>query len=470
MNEQKYKLTDMELHFIKNAEEAGCDPVYVLGFLDEATDIMNKWAEYVDEAEKQSGDPLYRYKLAEDLSRLVKPGAYNNPLVLDTFNYLQSYNHMGKQASFGTTAGGGGIGALIGLLLGQGLFNSPMLGLLLGGLGGGALGHFYGDNIMDKLKGWMGQGGQPGAQPAPNDQPTTDPGQALSAEQEGLPENDIPQETMPSPEEAPGQLDPSSLGAPAEGEMLGDEQPLPPEVASNPSLFGVQLNKAPEPGRSLEEAGLLGKGREMLNRSIYNAGNAGKAVGGTVAAGIGGAADGAANMYNNVSSPLQNAGSWLGRKVFGTGPTPPPPRVRPGQSITPPGVSSGSTQPMQMPGGQPSAPNMPGMQMPRSVGTGRPQTPMQFPAVQPPQANNMLKNSSAILDYWLDKQANSLSPLLPPGTPVMTNQHAVTMPSSTTFKPLGTPQAPMIGSAMPAPKPMAPKMPTMPKPTNPLAL
>lgn len=173
--------------FLKEAELHGCDVPFLRGYIKEADEIVEIWKEAFDELAEKSGDPLYRFKLAQEICYLnqIKPilqkqagiqemlqhapaqyqqflGGMNQGGMSDIQNKLQQFIH-GHEGGMGggimkwlsdalqqnpnmlssltTGAGGGG---LLGLLLGAAM-GHPGMGLMLGGLGGAGLGAYEGN-------------------------------------------------------------------------------------------------------------------------------------------------------------------------------------------------------------------------------------------------------------------------------------------------------------------------------------
>src|ERR1035437_6841276 len=58
---------EFEVGFLKEAAAAGCDTAFLRGYIDQADEIVNIWKEAFDELAEKSGDPLYRYKLANEI-------------------------------------------------------------------------------------------------------------------------------------------------------------------------------------------------------------------------------------------------------------------------------------------------------------------------------------------------------------------------------------------------------------------
>src|SRR5579859_2811084 len=61
--------------FLKEATNHGCDTEFLRGYIKQADEIVDIWKEAFDELAEKSGDPLYRYKMAQELMYLsmIKP-------------------------------------------------------------------------------------------------------------------------------------------------------------------------------------------------------------------------------------------------------------------------------------------------------------------------------------------------------------------------------------------------------------
>jgi hypothetical protein len=182
--------------FLKVAAEHGCDIPFLRGYIKEADDIVEKWAAAWDELAEESKDPLYKTKVAMELIRLSqmrdqlykKAGAEGLLGGINSYmsgmtgggmgeaqNWLQGQKWMPEgisgylksnpNALSGMATGGVG-GGLIGLLLGA-LMKHPMMGMMLGGLGGAGLGAMgTNQNFMSQFNKPAG-GTPPKAEPAP---------------------------------------------------------------------------------------------------------------------------------------------------------------------------------------------------------------------------------------------------------------------------------------------------------------
>jgi hypothetical protein len=181
--------------FLKEAAQTGCNEDFLRGYLDHADEIVNIWKEAFDELAEKSEDPLYKIKMANEIMyfsmtypELLEKAAQglpaqasqapSEPGLLDrisqgTQSALGGFNKgtgmddiqsklqgwLGDKGISGwiseklkenpnmlssLIAGGGG-GGLVGLLLGS-LIKHPMLGMMLGGLGGAGVGAFLGNH------------------------------------------------------------------------------------------------------------------------------------------------------------------------------------------------------------------------------------------------------------------------------------------------------------------------------------
>lgn len=159
--------------FLKQAAEQGADVNVLRGMIAEQAELMQKWSMAFDEIEQQTGDRLFRYKLAGELAELYADNARQvKEANADIWPMIQQWLSDPANQKLLMGAGGGG---LLGMLLGG---NNKALGGLLGGLGGA--GAMYGWN-----NGWFDNlfGGKSPAQPAPGAAPAgpADPAQAPMA-------------------------------------------------------------------------------------------------------------------------------------------------------------------------------------------------------------------------------------------------------------------------------------------------
>lgn len=185
--------TEFEEGFLKEAKAAGCDVDFLRGYIKQADEVVEIWKNAFDELAEKSKDPLYHYKISQEimyLSMLAPELEKKADLAASTKqyqNFLGGMNEGGMEApqkamqhfagehttgmgggimkwlqealqknpnmlsSLATGAGGGG---LLGLLLGA-VMGRPGLGLMLGGLGGAGLSAFAGNqNMVDGAKGY----------------------------------------------------------------------------------------------------------------------------------------------------------------------------------------------------------------------------------------------------------------------------------------------------------------------------
>jgi hypothetical protein len=193
------KLASIENGFIKAAAASGVDEAFISGYLKYASDVVEVWKEVIKLAEKKSGDPKYRQKLAYEIMaghavvKIAEPGAAGEmsgePGFLSQLGGL-----LGGDQQTGAGALGGGGGGLLGLLLGQMLFpDNPWLGLLLAGLGTGA-GYFGGralvpsapkapaspDGLRTQMEGAMQQRDQQNATAEATPPPVVQPGGSVT--------------------------------------------------------------------------------------------------------------------------------------------------------------------------------------------------------------------------------------------------------------------------------------------------
>jgi hypothetical protein len=181
----KIEFSMAEIGFIKEAIDQGIDAQFLYGFLKQAQNVMDTYGDAISLAEKNSGDPHYRSKLANELLycspyiEIVKTadgegiqGILSNPKalgLLQGFGKLMGATGQGAfgQGGVGGGVAGGGVGALLGLLMGKIMFNDPLMGLMLGATGGGVLGNMYGSGTLgDMAKQWSqptGEAPQPTA-------------------------------------------------------------------------------------------------------------------------------------------------------------------------------------------------------------------------------------------------------------------------------------------------------------------
>lgn len=208
-------ITQFNEGFFKEAAELQMDTNFLKGLVAENDEAVQKWAAAFDEIEQKTGDRLFRYKLAGELAELMKDRPQTE--------LMKQANGMMEQimqfAQNNPEMAGGGIGGLLGLLLGIGT-NHPLMGLLLGGLGGAGLGHF------GKSQKWWG-----GGQPTPD--PTVAAGQARDDAAQQAYNN---QEQLNAGQLTPEQQQEAAMDAynNQEFENIG-QQPQPPAPAQTPS-------------------------------------------------------------------------------------------------------------------------------------------------------------------------------------------------------------------------------------------
>lgn len=214
---------NFENGFIKGAEALGVDEPFMRGYLKYAQDVLESWVPYVATAEKLSGDPEFRYKLAADIILMGKKDSLEKCAGeglggVDWMGMLDSLGkHIGGSSGLGGLLAGGGGGSLIGLLLSKALGISPYLGLLLGGALGGGAGYGIGS----------GMGGHGGNNIF---------GQAVPAVQKSLgngllehtPEVPTDQAATPQHPDAPQASDPMSHPPVQPGQAVKPPQEMPP--------------------------------------------------------------------------------------------------------------------------------------------------------------------------------------------------------------------------------------------------
>lgn len=152
---------EFEEGFIKEAVATGCDELFLRGYIAEADDMVETWKTAFDKLAEDSHDPQYRTKLANELlyfnmkfPELVKQADVQDALK-NMFGNMTNKMGIGGEGGINSQLGGffakpenkdlissliagGGGGGLIGLLLGV-LTGHPMVGMMLGGLGGAGL-------------------------------------------------------------------------------------------------------------------------------------------------------------------------------------------------------------------------------------------------------------------------------------------------------------------------------------------
>ncbi|NBQ67431.1 MAG: hypothetical protein EBU46_00825 [Nitrosomonadaceae bacterium] len=493
---QPKPLTDVDIGFLKEASANGYDINFLTGYIDEFNDYQQKWAMIVDVAEQQHG-PSIRVKLGQELAKLSHERggcSIDDPKVQMIFNYLhkqsmvkaaadpvaaasQNEHQLASEANttplipgteltgneavdaqrpntptpwtnpdgmnWGHAAGGGGIGGLLGLLLGHYLFKSPMLGALLGGLGGAGVGGMYGNKIIDMIKGLFHNN----QQPSPVDH-TEQPGQG-TGENDPLPKPSGVSAPAASQNEhqlaTPAATTPQQPAAPT---PTAKAMPVPPDIAELEKQVLARAHQptpqpAPAPSQPPVAAGQainpIAAPAQQQQPPVHNPFR-----------GANGQVDPAAAKHTMAGMSTQDflAASQRSRMNDVGGRT--DMQVDPHHSFAPGQIFGAQA-------------------------AGKPI----MPPVQPPQAGAMLKKSQA-LDYWLSKQAytsssgNPLmpqqpapqpqqqqqqqnprhSPLLPPGAPVGRNPASqVIMPSGYTMDTLGVNNGRTVGQQMPQPKP-----------------
>lgn len=205
---------EFEEGFIKEAVATGCDEQFLRGYLAEADDMVDIWKSAFDKLAEDSHDPNYRLKLANELlyfnmkyPELLKEADFMNTL-REGMGGLTDRLGIGGKGGINEQLGGmfakpenkdlissliagGGGGGLIGLLLGV-LTGHPMVGLMLGGLGGAGLGAGIQQNWFKNL---FDKPTDTGASATPAGIPNDNP------EAKGAPEGDANQYNAPGSEE-----------------------------------------------------------------------------------------------------------------------------------------------------------------------------------------------------------------------------------------------------------------------------
>lgn len=141
-------LTTFDAGFFKEAEQLGMDVNFLKGLVAENNEAVQKWSAAFDEIEQQTGDKHFRFKVAGELAELLKDRP-TTPMQKQANEMLQQILQWAQENPELT---GGGIGGLLGLLMGHSA-GHPLMGLMMGGLGGAGLGHY------GKLQNWWGAGG-----------------------------------------------------------------------------------------------------------------------------------------------------------------------------------------------------------------------------------------------------------------------------------------------------------------------
>lgn len=148
MNTDAY--TQFKLAFLDQVELKGYDTAFIEGFFKRAEDEYSRWDQLI--ATSYNGDPLLCkqafaqavYALDSQSGEKRAEGGAMGPEILGLLDQLGGgigglFGQQGGSGLGGAVAGGGG-GMLIGLLLSQ-LFDIPLpMAMMLGALGGGALG------------------------------------------------------------------------------------------------------------------------------------------------------------------------------------------------------------------------------------------------------------------------------------------------------------------------------------------
>ena len=176
--------------YIKNAEEAGYDPMFLQGYFSQAEALSNYYEAGIEKAAAVANDPMYRIKLASEayVAILNKFAEMGNEKQAEGFQdqldrLLQQLGagagkYIGQPDAgkgLGGTLAGAGVGTLIGILLSS-LFGIPMpAAMALGASLGGGLGYGYGSGGLGKMWDQITGKGQPARldQAGTQDQPAT---------------------------------------------------------------------------------------------------------------------------------------------------------------------------------------------------------------------------------------------------------------------------------------------------------
>ena len=184
-----FNLSTFEAGFIKGAEEQGVTPSFTQGLLKQADDTLAYYTAVINKEAEASGDPLYKEKfaramLASSRSVNLKNKQAGDSWLTDLLQHPEAHKFLsmvggklGANPENAGTVGGaavGGVGGgLLGLLLGNSLFDDPLMGLSLVGAGGAALGGAYGGKHLGGLSNWFGGANPPsqGSDPVPGFNP-----------------------------------------------------------------------------------------------------------------------------------------------------------------------------------------------------------------------------------------------------------------------------------------------------------
>ena len=136
--------------YLKEAADNGCNVDFLRGLIKEADEMVEAWREAFDKLAAESGDPQYKFKMAQELVYFATKEAEGNEALAPTgLDFADKFRGMmqplngnsdflQKNPNLLTNAAGAGVGGLLGLLVGA-LFNHPMIGMMLGALGVGGI-------------------------------------------------------------------------------------------------------------------------------------------------------------------------------------------------------------------------------------------------------------------------------------------------------------------------------------------
>lgn len=214
-------ITTFDAGFFKEAEALGMDVHFLKGLVAENNEAVQKWSAAFDEIEQQTGDKHFRFKVAGELAELLKDRP-TTPMQKQANEMLQQILQWAQENPELT---GGGIGGLLGLLLGHSA-GHPLMGLMMGGLGGAGLGHY------GKLQNWWGGGAAPSPTPS---------GSAVG-------------------DDVAAAVEEESNGGPQPSQPVAGQ----PEVASDPDADALVTGVVPDPREANADQTVL----ERLNKGL----------------------------------------------------------------------------------------------------------------------------------------------------------------------------------------------------------
>ena len=275
---------EFETGFLKQAEAEGMDIPFLKGLIAHAEEMQDKWAEYFDYLETQQ--PGFKVKLASELWDIAlangkvklalegggdqdvkyqltpeyqanqssetpgyQQGWFNNPTVL---KFLKSIG--GGNGGWG----GAGVGGLGGLLLGM-LTGNPMMGVMMGGLGGLA-GYGYGSGWLNK------QFGQ--ENPSPETPGSSNADQSLGPDKSlatpATPPAAPPAAPTQSTKAPQGNTTPPPAGSAPQGNTTPPPAGSAPQGSAAPPPAGQSGGLLPEAGNIGVPGGVGGIGAGLL--------------------------------------------------------------------------------------------------------------------------------------------------------------------------------------------------------------